>query len=150
TNLVKILDLPGVKQLVAHKVRYLAIACGAYPDGEPELNIKADIPAARKLFAEWPTPIIAAGREVGEALRYPAASIERDFAWSPAHPIVDAYRAYRPMPYDASAPAMAAVLHAIRPKEEYFRLSSAGIIAVLDDGRAKFTPSGQGQHRYLI
>src|SRR5262249_49506675 len=74
----------------------------------------------------------------------------RDFAWSPAHPIVDAYRAYRPMPYDASAPAMAAVLHAIRPKEEYFRLSSAGIIAVLDDGRAKFTPSGQGQHRYLI
>ena len=74
---------------------------GAFPQGEPEFNIKTDIPAARKLFAEWPTPIVASGYEVGEALPFPASSIENDFSWSPAHPVVEAYKAYRPMPYDA-------------------------------------------------
>jgi len=150
TNLVKVLDLPGAKDLIAHKVRFLSVVAGAYPDGQPEFNIKTDIPAAKKLFAEWPTPIIASGHEVGEALLFPAASIEKDFAWSPAHPLVDAYRAYKPMPYDAPTWDMTAVLYAVRPQEGYFKLSSPGTIGVLDDGRTKFTPSLEGKHRYLI
>ena len=150
TNLVKVLDLPGARDLIAHKVRFLSLVGGAYPDGQPEFNIKTDIPAAKKLFAEWPTPIVAAGREVGEGLLFPASSIEKDFAWSPAHPVVDAYRAYKPMPYDAPTLDMAAVLYAVRPQEGYFKLSSPGTIGVLDDGRTKFTPSPEGKHRYLI
>jgi inosine-uridine nucleoside N-ribohydrolase len=150
TNLVKVLDLPGAKDLIAHKVRFLSVVAGSYPDGRPEFNIKTDIPAARKLFAEWPTPIVATGREVGEALLFPASSIEKDFAWSPAHPVVDAYRAYKAMPYDTPTWDMAAVLYAVRPQEGYFKLSSPGTIGVLDDGGAKFTPSPDGKHRYLI
>ena len=41
------------------------------------------------------------GAEVGEALPYPGASIESDLSWSTAHPVGDAYRAFKPMPYDA-------------------------------------------------
>src|SRR4051812_38148472 len=70
TNFAKVLDLPGVKELIAKKCRYLAMAGGAFPDGEPEFNIKADIPAARKLFAEWPTPIIVSGHEIGSAVPF--------------------------------------------------------------------------------
>ncbi len=150
TNLARLLDLPAGKDWIARKVRLLSVAAGAFPDGKPESHIQVDIPAARKLFAEWPTPIVVVGREVGETLLYPAASIEKDFAWSPAHPLVDAYRAYKPMPYDAPSGALAAVLHAVRPQETYFQLSEAGLIRVLDDGSSRFTPSAGGKHRYLI
>jgi hypothetical protein len=90
------------------------------------------------------------GREVGEALPFPASSIEKEFAWSPAHPIVDAYRAYKPMPYDASTGDMTAVLYAGRPQEGYFKLSDPGTIAVADDGGTRFSPSPEGKHRHLI
>ncbi|HET7008513.1 MAG TPA: nucleoside hydrolase [Candidatus Binatia bacterium] len=150
TNLARTLNLPGVKDLIARKAQFLSVAGGAYPDGPPQFNIKADIAAARKLFAEWPTPIVATGDEIGASLLFPASSIEKDFAWSPAHPVVDAYRAYKPMPYDAPTCAMAALLYAIRPQEGYFKLSEPGTISVLDDGRTKFTPSPEGKHRYLI
>jgi len=150
TNLVKVLDLPGVTELIARKVRFLALAGGAYPDGQPEFNIKCDIPAAKRLFAEWPTPIVASGYEVGDAVRFPASSIEKDFAWAAAHPVVDAYRAYKPMPYDAPTWDMAAVLYGVRPEEGYFKLSDPGTIRVMDDGRTTFTPSAGGKQRYLI
>jgi hypothetical protein len=54
------------------------------------------------------------------------------------------------MPYDAPAPALAAVLYAVHPDEDYFKLSDPGTIGVLDDGRTRFTPSADGKHRYLI
>lgn len=150
SNLAGVLDLYGSKELIARKVRFLSVAGGAYPDGAPQFNIKTDIPAAQKLFAEWPTPIIAAGAEVGQALPFPAASIETDFAWSSAHPVVDAYRAYQPMPYDAPTLALSAVLQAVRPQADYFKLSAPGTINVLNDGRTKFTPAPEGKHRYLL
>ncbi len=150
TNFAQVLDLPGFKDLVTAKCRFLAMTGGAFPDGKPEFNIKTDIPAARKLFAEWPTPIVISGSEIGEALPFPASSIEKDFAWSPAHPVVDAYKAFQPMPYDAPSGDMSTVLYAVHSKDEYFKLSDPGTITVLDDGRTEFTPSAQGKHRYLI
>ncbi|MEJ7608429.1 MAG: nucleoside hydrolase [Bryobacteraceae bacterium] len=147
TNLVAALALTGVRELIARKVRYLSMMGGAFPGGEAEFNIKSDIPAAKKLFAEWPTEIVTAGFEVGNAILYPGASIDKDFVWAPAHPLVDAYRAYKPMPYDTETWDLAAVLHAVRPKEGYFSL---GTISVQDDGRTVFSASPSGKHRYLI
>lgn len=150
TNLAQTLGLRGVKDLIAQKVRFLSFAGGAFPGGDPEPHVKIDIAAARKVFAEWPTPIVVAGKEIGDQLLYPASSIEQDFAWSPAHPVLDAYRAYQPMPYDAPTGAMAAMLYAARPQEGYFKLSDPGTISVLDDGRTEFRPAPEGKHRYLI
>src|SRR5262249_32180566 len=90
------------------------------------------------------------GTELGSQVRFPAFSIERDFAWSAAHPIVDAYRAYKAMPYDAPTRDMATVLYAVRQKENYFKLSGPGTIAVADDGSTKFTASPDGKHQYLV
>jgi hypothetical protein len=150
TGVVRLLGLYRSGPQITAKCRQLVVAAGSFPAGPPEATITSDVAAARKLFAEWPTPIVAVGAEVGDALPYPGASIEKDFAWSPAHPVVDAYRALKPMPYDAPAPALAALLHAVHPDDNYFKLSDPGTISVLDDGRTRFTPGADGKHRYLI
>ncbi|HEV2446707.1 MAG TPA: hypothetical protein VGS58_12320, partial [Candidatus Sulfopaludibacter sp.] len=78
TNLARLLDLPGAKELIAQKVKLLAIA---------EARLDRDPAAARRVKADWPTPMVMAGPELGDALPFPGASIEKDFAWSTAHPV---------------------------------------------------------------
>ena len=151
SNLAAALAFPGVKPLIAAKVKHLVMVGGAFPEGAAEVNLKADIPAARKLLAEWPTPIVAAGAEIGAALQFPGSSIDKEFAAAvPDNPVADAYRAYHPMPYDAPSGAMAAALYAARPQEGYFQLSGTGTIQVDEQGRTSFTAGGKGNHRYLI
>jgi hypothetical protein len=150
TNMVRLMDLYGAKPQITAKVKQLVAAVGAYPNGQAEAGIHTDIAAARKLFADWPTPIIAVGTEVGEAVPYPGASIDKDFSWATEHPLVDAYKAYKSMPYDAITPGMAAALYASHPDDGYFKLSEPGTITVMDDGRTKFTPGASGKHQYLI
>src|SRR3954454_17883667 len=138
TNFAAVLDLPGVKDLLVRKCRYLAMTGG--------VNIKADIKAARKLFAEWPTPIVVSGADIGEAVHYPASSIEKDFAWSPSHPVVDAYRAFKPMPYDAPTLDLAAAMYGGRPKAGYFKASNPGTFSVTEQGKLEFKLGSQGKH----
>jgi hypothetical protein len=150
TNLMEMLALGRVPELLASKVKVLLVAAGTYPDGPADPRIQSDLAAATKLFATWPTPIVAVGTEVGAAVPYPAQSIEADFSWAPAHPVVEAYRANKAMPYDAPAPAVIAALYASNPSADYFHLSEPGIISVAGDGKTTFTPSPTGKHRYLL
>jgi hypothetical protein len=94
---------------------------------------------------------VAAGAEVGAALEFPGDSIDKEFAQAvPDNPVADAYRAYKPMPYDAPSWAMAAALYAGRPQGGYFKLSGTGTIKVDEQGRTAFTTAEKGNHRYLI
>ena len=150
TNLARALDLPDLKPLILAKVRYLVAAAVNFAGAAADPQILADLPAARKLFAEWPSPVIAVGSEVGAALPFPSASLEKEFAWTPKHPLVDAYHAAGTMPYDAPGTALAAALYAVRPKEGFFKQSDAGTISVGDDGRTNLTASPDGKHHFLI
>jgi inosine-uridine nucleoside N-ribohydrolase len=149
TNLARLIESADDRKLVAKKVRLLAVMAGAFPEGKPEYNVKTDIPAAKRVFDAWPTPIVASGYEVGLSLLYPAASIERDFSYVPDHPIADAYRAYKQMPYDRPTWDPTAALYAIRPNAGYFSLSEKGVISVDDEGRTHFREDPKGSHRYL-
>jgi hypothetical protein len=111
-NLLGLLALPGSKQLIQKKVRTLVIAAPTQ-----------DAEGMKKLFAEWPGSVIVAGEDLGQSLRFPGECIEKDFGWATNHPLVDAYRAAKTMPYDASATAMAAVLYAAHPENSFFKLS---------------------------
>jgi hypothetical protein len=143
TNLAAALDFRGMKDLLASRTKYLVAAL-------PEHSIRADIAAARRVFAEWPVPIVMAGDEVGSALEFPGASIDKEFAAiNPANPFGDAYRAYKTMPYNAPSWALAATLYAGRPKEGYFKVSNPGTITIRDDGKAIFAESAQGKHQVL-
>ena len=44
-------EVPGAR-LVAEKVRLLSAMAGRFPRGQPEFNVKTDIPSARKVFEE--------------------------------------------------------------------------------------------------
>ena len=137
-------------QLAAQKVRLLSAMAGWFPTGNPEYNVKTDIPAAQKVFHDWPSPIVFSGFEIGQALLFPAASIENDFAWTPNHPVADAYRAYQRMPYDRPTWDLTAALYAVRPTRDYFSLSPAGRVTVDEKGQTHFTADAAGRHRYLV
>jgi hypothetical protein len=140
TYLAKSLDLQGVKELYKERLKMLVVV----DSGEPQ-----DVPAMRKVLAEFPAPIMYCGKAVGDALPFPGASIEKDFAWATTgHPVVDAYHAFQSGVYDVPAYDMAAALYAVHPDKGYFGLSDAGSITVGEDGRMRFTP-GAGKVRAL-
>lgn len=150
TNLARLLASPEDRALVSKKVRLLSLMGGDFERKSPEYNIKTDIPAAQRLFSEWPTPIVASGYEVGRTIKFPARSIEQDFAWVKDHPVAEAYGHYRKMPYDRETWDLTSVLYAVHPDRGYFDLSPAGRITVEPDGNTTFTPDAGGRHRYLI
>jgi purine nucleosidase len=140
-------------ELVKKKVRLLSVMAGSFAQDSPkqaEFNVKIDVPAAKSLFANWPTPIVFSGFEVGVAVLYPAASIEHDFSYVPHHPLAEAYKLYDHMPYDRPSWDLTSVLYAVRPDGGYFDLSPPGRVRVQDDGVTVFEADPKGQHRFLI
>jgi len=158
TNLARLLDsqpdahspLPGA-ELVACKCRLLSSMAGDFipSDQHKEYNVVEDLAAARKLFAEWPGPIVVSGFEIGRAIKYPAVSIERDFAYVKHHPIAEAYRAYMKMPYDRPTWDLTSVLVAVRPERGYFGFSQPGKVVIDEQGLSSHVASPDGRHRYL-
>jgi len=157
TNLARLLESPADstsplsgRELAAKKVRLLVAMAGNYVSTKPEFNVETDVPAAKQLFAEWPSPIVVSGFEVGLAMLFPATSIEHDFAYVPDHPVAEGYRLLMKMPYDRPTWDLTAALYAVWPDHGFFDLSPPGKITVLPDGATKFTPDPQGKQRYLI
>ena len=159
TNIARLLDsqadehsdLPG-HELVRRKCRLLSIMAGKFtgPDVQrKEYNIFVDLPAAQKIYKQWPTPIVASGWEIGQAIQYPAVSIEQDFGYVEHHPIAEAYPKYQEMPYDRATWDLTSVLYAVRPERGYFGISEPGIIHVNGDAVSSFEEAPQGNHRYL-
>lgn len=157
TNIARLLDSAGDdasplsgQDLVAKKCRLLSIMAGNFgPMPVPEYNVHIDVPSARKVYAEWPTEIVASGFEVGLAIKYPAVSIQRDFAYVPHHPLPEAYALYMKMPYDRETWDLTSVLYAVRPDRGYFALSEPGTITVDEKNVTRFAPGAGGKHRYL-
>ena len=77
-------------------------------------------------------------------MKFPAARIEKDFAWAPDHPVVDAYRAYMKMPYDRQTWDLTAVLYAVGPTAATsISPPPAGLPRTMQDGPA-FAPTPRG------
>lgn len=140
TYLAKTLDLLNVKDLYKNRVKRLVIVDAGTPYN--------DAASLRRIVAEWPTPVFFCPKEVGDALRFPGAQLDKDFAWAPSNPVADAYKSYHPMPYDAPLYDLAATHYAIHPESGFFELSAAGTIDVGDDGSMKFAP-GAGDAKSL-
>src|ERR1035437_8160625 len=150
TNLARLLDAPADLELVKRKVKLLSVMAGNFVQPKREFNVKKDTASARKLFDQWPGEIVASGFEIGDAMKFPAARIEKDFAWAADHPVVDAYRAYMKMPYDRQTWDLTAVLYAVRPGGGYFGLSAPGRITADDSGRTSFRADAAGKQRYPV
>ena len=164
TNLARLLasgpdkssPLSGL-ELARRKVRLLAMMAGEFRAGRgPEYNIVNDIPAAQKLFREWPGQLVTSAFDIGDGIRYHAGNIDTDFSYVAHHPLVDAYRAYLPQIHENAGSAdeplwdPTAALYAVRPDRGYFSTSAPGKISVDEKGITTFTPQPGGNERYLI
>jgi hypothetical protein len=138
TWLARSLDLAGTKDQYQQRVKRLVIV-----DTE---DTRRDPAALRKLVAEWPAPIFLVGRDVGDAFPIAAASLEQAFAWTPSHPVADAYRAHRAGPYDVAPHDLGAMFFTVNPDSGVFQVSEAGTLSVMDTGGLAFTP-GAGTAR---
>lgn len=166
TNLANLLDSPPDahsplkgRALVKQKVRLLSIMAGAFTkikgnNGQlydhKEYNIVKDLPAAKKIAADWPTPIVWSGFEIGISLAYPHQSIERDYAYTKHHPLAEAYVLYNPPPHDRPTWDLTSVLYGVRPNHGYFDISKPGRVTVADDGLTSFEEAAEGRDRILI
>ncbi|HEU0120069.1 MAG TPA: hypothetical protein VFQ91_06045 [Bryobacteraceae bacterium] len=106
SNLLKMLQLPGAKELVLEKLRVLVCST---PLAAKELEA-----------AGWPSPIVSVSPSVGTAILFPLSTVEKQFADFPAHPVADALRASGK---DSPTGELAAVWHAVRPADKAFTLS---------------------------
>ncbi|MCL5096453.1 MAG: nucleoside hydrolase, partial [Candidatus Omnitrophica bacterium] len=136
SNLAALLDTPpdnisplSGRELVRQKVKLLSVMAGSFqPMGNNErfheFNVIQDLPASRKLAAEWPTSIVWSGFEIGIAVPFPAASIEHDFGYVTHHPVQEAYCLYNPPPHERPTWDLTAALYAVLPDRGYFGLSA--------------------------
>ncbi len=142
-------------ELIRDTVSVLSIMAGSTELGIVEFNIEHDIGAARNLLASWPVPLVLSPFELGNALHYPYASIQRDFGWAERHPVVEAYEFQdlgwhedAPPFYDMRSWDLTSVLQAVEPDGGYFSMSDPGTVVVDEAGRTTFTP-GAGRHVVL-
>lgn len=157
TNLARLLDTPADeyspltgKELVAKKVKLLVAMAGHASNPEYcEYNVIYDIPAAKKVLEEWPTPVVVSPFEVGLAIEYPGASIENDFGWAEnGHPMVESYKDYLPMPHDRPTWDLTAVLYAVEG-DSWFTMSEKCSVEVTEKGATLFTPDEDGNIIYM-
>ena len=155
TNLGRLLEskadryspLDGI-ELVKRKVAYCSVMAGSFGrKARAEFNVVHDITNAKRLFALCPVPVVLTPFELGKAVIYPCSSIENDYGWAERHPVVEAYKVYRKMPYDRPTWDMLSVLYVLQ--SGMFSVSEPGIICVDGKGYTYFTPTPRGQHTVL-
>lgn len=139
--------LDGVA-LVERKTRGLSVMAGSYGEKKrAEYNVVNDIPAMQKVFDLWPTSIWQNPFEIGKQTMYPGKLIESNLGYAGLNPVVEGYKAYKPMPYDRPSWDILSVLYVLRP--ELFTQSVPGTVTVDDDGYTWFTPAPDGCHIVL-
>ena len=157
TNIARLLDTPADrfsplsgKDLVARKVKYLSMMAGNIVDSTfTEYNVMRDVPAAQKVFREWPTPIVMSPFDVGIAIMFPVTVIENGLGYASPHPLKIAYESYLPMPYDRPTWDLTSVLYAVEGLQDYFSISAWGRIDADDNSYTRFYPDAGGKHAYL-
>ena len=148
TNLARMLELNGARAIIASKVRLLVMGAGAFAGTDVDPRVRADVAAARKVLAEWPSPIVAIGTEAGSAVPYPEMRLESDLAAIPNHPVLPALRESKPG--NITTQAVLAALYASNANADYFKLSPSGTIEVSNDGQTRLKESASGKHRYFV
>ena len=138
-------------ELIQKKVRLLSIMAGIFGPGytHVEYNIDCDLPSAKKLIADWPTPAVFSGFEIGDMIQYPAVNIRNDFNYIEQHPLKEAYHYYRGLENSQPTFDLTSVLYAVRPDHGYFDLSEPGTVILDENGHTTFKPDANGKHRYM-
>lgn len=138
------------RELVEQKVEYFSIMAGEFvKENYREYNIWNDLEAAKYFFDESPIPMVIVPWTLGDQIQYPGRSIEQDFSWASANPMVEGYKAYLKMPYDRPTWDVISALYACHPDSDMFTLSEPGEVKVVGEGVTEFSPKADGRYRIL-
>lgn len=141
-------DLGGV-ELVAKKCKTLSIMAGSFGyKKRSEYNVRNDIPAMQKVIDLWPVEIVLNPFELGGHVLYPASAIEENLGYDDLNPVVEAYKAYKAMPYDRPCWDLLSMLYILEP--ELYTVSARGRITVDDEGYTFFEETADGRHVALF
>lgn len=137
------------RELVAAKVKQLVSMAGKFPAGK-EYNVYMDIPASNAVFANWPTPVLLSGFEIGEQIHSGLPLIQNSRIKS--SPVKDAFAISMPMAKEDAGGRMSwdqtAVLVGIKGYAPYYTVKS-GRLTMNPDGSNGWNPSAKG-HQYLV
>jgi inosine-uridine nucleoside N-ribohydrolase len=136
-------------ELVNKKVKQLVSMAGRFPSGS-EYNVRIDSNASQFLFANWPTPILLSGFEIGWKIRTGLPLIHNDKIQK--SPVKDVFRISIPLdPNDIKGrPSWdeTAVLVAAKGYESFYNIEK-GTIIINKDGSNRWSAEG-GNHAYLV
>lgn len=112
-------------ELVMRKVSNLVCMAGRFPTGR-EFNLDQDVPASRKVLAEWPTPILFSGFEIGQKIHTGIPLIHNRQIQN--SPVKDVFAICIPMAQEDSAGRMSwdetAVFVAVKGWRNYYDLET--------------------------
>lgn len=156
TNLDALLSSPpdeysssSGQQLVAAKVRRWVAMGGYYPDSvdhpfDAEFNFEQDVTATLNSVADWPTPVVFSGWELGEIVLTGAVL---QTATPPDNPVREAYRLFNDG-FDHRSWDLTAVLAAVRGTTGLFEVC-AGQNVIGQGGSNTWLSGGDAAHGYL-
>jgi inosine-uridine nucleoside N-ribohydrolase len=131
------------KELILKKVKHLVSMAGRIDkDGKSgyEFNVVVDAAASQKVFADWPTPIIISGFEIGEKILTGIRLINNDAIQN--SPVKDAFKialAKDSNTIGRNSWDQTAVLVAVRGIDPYFNYRKLNL-QVKDDGQTVLVP----------
>jgi len=140
-------NLKGV-DLVRQKVEAWVCMGGKIPEGR-EANLIHDGPAAAHAIANWPTPIIFSGWEIGQEIMTGARLRQAP----EGTPVRRAYELFNGL-NNRQSWDQTAVLYAVRGLDgglaDYWDLDSTGYLHVNPDGSNQWRSSPDKDHTYLV
>ena len=137
------------KELVTRKVKNVVSMAGKFPGGR-EFNVFKDTPASQTVFADWPTPILLSGFEIGEQIH---SGLPLTQNGSIQHsPVKDVFSICLPKSKEDQNGRMSwdqtAVLVGVRGYNPYYTVKS-GRLTLNADGSNGWDDRGKG-HQYLV
>ena len=137
------------KALVARKIKQLVSMAGKFPTGR-EYNVYRDLPSSQFVFAEWPTPVLFSGFEIGEKIHSGLPLTQN--ATIRHSPIKDVFSISLPKAKEDQNGRMSwdqtAVLVGVRGYSPYYTTKS-GRLTLNADGSNGWDDTGKGQ-AYLV
>ena len=137
------------RELIRQKVKSLVSMAGKFPSGY-EYNVFKDTTASKIVYADWPTPVLLSGFEIGEAIKTGLPLVQNTAIKN--SPVQDVFRISIPLDPNDRQGRMSwdqtAVLVAVEGAEPYYSTQSGRLI-MGHKGQNSWDNAGKG-HAYLI
>jgi len=132
--------------LVRAKVKHLVAMGGGFPKGGGDYNFNSDSLATQYAVANWPTPILFSGAEIG----WKVITGKPLVATPASNPVRRAYELHGNLRGGHQSWDLTAVLAAVRDPRLYWDVSPGGTCTVDPKGHDEWAPTPDRGHTYLI